>query len=419
MPPVTRGLLATAVALIAMPSPAADWPQWRGPERDGHALGVALARSWPETGPAVAWRVDGLGSGHSTPAVAGGRVYLIVNHGSDESVVALDSGDGSMLWQRPIGRVGAPDQNPSYPGARSTPTVDGDRVYALSSDGDLVSLDAATGEVRWSHHVREDFGGVLGTWAYAESPLVDGPRVVVAPGGTEATVLALDKLTGDVAWKRPMPGGGAASYASIVIDESAGVRQYVAYLSTGLVGLEPESGRLLWSFEGETKNSPAVIPTPIPHRGHVYAGSFQGGAGVIALETGTAPWSVSVVHSSDKLPTTVGGALRVGDHLYGTAGNALACFDFFTGDRLWADRSIGTASAAYADGILVLHGENGDLALVEATPDGYHELARYSPPNRPDLGAAKAWTYPVLAEGRLFIHEGGTVWAYEVAATDR
>jgi outer membrane protein assembly factor BamB len=412
-------MLVTAVLVLAGPSAATDWPQWRGPNRDGHAPEVRLSRSWPETGPAVAWRVDGLGSGHSTPSIANGRLFLIVNHVMDESVVALDAGSGSKLWQRRFGRVGAPDQDPSYPGARSTPSVDGDRVYALSSDGELACLNAASGEIRWSRQLREEFGGVLGTWAYAESPLVDGPRVVVSPGGTEAAVLALDKLTGEVAWQLGLPDGGPAGYASIIVDESTGVRQYVGYLSSGLVGIEPESGRLLWRYEGETKNSPAVIPTPIAHRGHVYAGSFRGGAGVVELGSGTDPWTVTPVHASDKLPSNVGGVLRVDDHLYGTAGNAFACVDFFTGEQAWADRSIGPASAAFADGILVLHGENGDLAMVEATPDGYHELARFSPPDRPEMGQAKAWTYPVLADGRLFIHEGGTVWAYEVGTNRR
>jgi outer membrane protein assembly factor BamB len=229
-------------------------------------------------------------------------------------------------------------------------------------------------------------------------------------------VLALDKLTGEVAWTLGMPDWGAASYASIIVDESTGVRHYVGYLSNGLVGIEPESGRLLWRYEGETKNSPAVIPTPIAHRGHVYAGSFRGGAGVVRLDSATDPWGVTSVHASEKLPSNVGGVLRVGDHLFGTAGNAFACFDFFTGEQVWADRSIGPASAAYADGVLVLPGESGDLALVEATPDGYNELVRFSPPERPDLGQAKAWAYPVLADGRLFIQEGGTVWAYEVSA---
>jgi len=416
MPRLYRSLLATGAFVLAVSSAAADWPQWRGPHRDGHALGVGLARSWPEAGPAVAWRVDGLGNGHSTPSIANGRLFLIVSRGMDESAVALDAGHGSKLWERRFGRVGAPDQDPSYPGARSTPTVDGDRVYALSSNGELACLNAASGEIHWSRQLREEFGGVLGTWAYAESPLVEGPRVVVSPGGTEAAVLALDKLTGEVAWQLEIPDGGPAGYASIIVDESTGIRQYVGYLSSGLVGIEPESGRLLWRYEGETKSSPAVIPTPIAHRGHVYAGSFRGGAGVVKLDTGVDPWAVTPVHASDKLPSNVGGVLQVDGHLYGTAGNAFACFDFFTGKQAWADRSIGPASAAYADGILVLHGENGDLAMIEASPDGYEELARFSPPERPETGQAKAWTYPVLADGRLFIHEGGTVWAYEVAA---
>ena len=175
---------------------AADWPQWRGPARTGISAEAGLLRQWPAGGPRLVWRIDNVGGGFSTPTVAGGRVYLVVNEGlANESVRAFSAADGKVLWSTRLGKVGNPDQSPSYPAARSSATVDGDTVYALSSDGDLAALDVATGAARWKKQLRSDFGGVPGTWAYAESPFVDGDRVVVTPGG-KTTMVALNKRTG-------------------------------------------------------------------------------------------------------------------------------------------------------------------------------------------------------------------------------
>lgn len=163
---------------------AANWPQWRGPERDGISKETGLLTEWPAEGPRLVWQVDGLGDGFSTPAVANGRIYLINNKGlENEFVHALDAKDGSQIWETRIGKVGEPDQQPNYPGARSTPTLDGDWIYALGSAGDLVAIDSKSGDIRWQKNLQTDFAGKPGEWAYSDSPLVDGDAVVVTPGG--------------------------------------------------------------------------------------------------------------------------------------------------------------------------------------------------------------------------------------------
>jgi outer membrane protein assembly factor BamB len=204
---------------------ADDWPQWRGPQRDGVSQEKGLLKEWPATGPKLIWHVTDLGSGFSTPSVVGNRLYLLSNNGTqDELVKALSAIDGKPIWSTRIGRVGNPTQQPSYPAARSTPTVDGDLLYALGSDGDLVCLETATGKVRWKKNLRTDFGGQPGVWAYAESPLIDGDTLVCTPGGKTTTLIALDKRTGATAWMSASTQDQAA-YASGIVVEAAGVKQ--------------------------------------------------------------------------------------------------------------------------------------------------------------------------------------------------
>lgn len=205
--PLALGFVVMGAFLLAVrEAHADDWPQWRGPNRDGHSKEARLLTEWAKDGPRLIWQVKDLGSGYSTPSVVGGRVYLAANKGlEDEFVKALDTKDGSTLWSTRIGKVGPNRDSQQYPAARSTPTVDGTALYALGSDGDLICLDTATGTVRWHKSLQAAFDGKPGRWAYAESPLVDGDLVVCTPGGAKATLVALNKNTGEVMWKCASP----------------------------------------------------------------------------------------------------------------------------------------------------------------------------------------------------------------------
>src|SRR4051812_3849392 len=229
------------VALTSGIAGAADWPQWRGPGRDGISKETGLLKEWPKDGPKLLWQVKDIGFGYSTPSVVGDHLYLLSNKGTaNEFAQALSVKDGKQVWSTRLGNVG-PNKGPQYPGARSTPTVDGDSLYALGSDGDLACLETASGKLRWKKNLRTDLGGKPGDWAYAESPLVDGDRLVVTPGGADATLVALNKASGDVAWKSAIPGGDNAGYASIISIDAAGKKQYVQFLGNGLVGVDAQS----------------------------------------------------------------------------------------------------------------------------------------------------------------------------------
>jgi outer membrane protein assembly factor BamB len=407
--------LGWATAALA----AADWPQWRGPDRTGVSGETGLLAAWPAGGPRLLWRVADLGDGFGTPSVAGSHLYVQANRGLAEEVLqARALADGRLVWQLRLGKVGNPDQQPNYPGARSTPTIVGDTVYALGSDGDLVAVDRARGVERWRQQLRIAFGGVPGDWAYSESPLVDGDTVVVGPGG-RTSVVALDARTGRERWRATVPGNDLASYASAVVAEIGGVRQYVHFLQRGAVGLDAATGRLLWRYDEPAGRSVANVATPIVRGADVFASSQLAGGGQVRLAGDARGMTVTPVYFAQRLGVAEGGAVLVGSHVYNAADQGMRAIDWATGQIAWQQRSIGAASIAAADGRLYLHGENGDVALVDASPDGYRERGRFTPADRPDLGTAKAWAHPVVANGGLYLRQAGVLWAYDIAAKAR
>jgi outer membrane protein assembly factor BamB len=406
-------LLAAACSLRA-----ADYPQWRGPGRDGISKDTGLLKQWPEDGPRLLWKVDKLGGGYSTPAVANGKIFVCIDKGGKEGkeyAVALDVKNGQEIWSTELGKVG-PNQLMKYPGARSTPTVDGGNVYCLGSDGDLACLDVANGTVKWKKNYKADFGGKAGMWAYSESPLVDGEVVIGTPGGEKAALVALNKNTGAVVWQCTVPSldkniaGEPAGYASIIIAQTGGVKQYVQFLHDGVVGVDAKTGKFLWR-DSRAKDIAANIPTAIFHDGYVFSGGGRTSGALVKLTAADGGVEAKPIYLEKKLATGIGGAIRLGDHLY-LSGNGLVCAEFATGKVLWQDKSVGAASLCYADGHLYLHAHrDGTVALVEASPAAYKEKGRFTPT---EVTANKAWTYPVVANGRLYIRDQDVLCCYDV-----
>ena len=398
-----------------------DWPQWRGPERNGISKESGLLKQWPAEGPKLLWQVEDIGDGYSTPAVVGTRIYLMSNRGfENEFVQALSTQDGKPIWTTRVGNVGN-GTDFLYSKARSTPTVDGDFIYALGSDGDLVCLEVGSGKTRWQKSIKKEFAGKPGLWAYAESPLVDRDVVVVTPGGPEATIVALNKKTGAVIWKSAVPGGDPAGYASAIVVQAGGRKQYVQFLSKGIVGVDAKTGEFLWRY-AEVAKGMAQMVTPVARDAYVYGGAQGVGGGLVRLKADPNGVAAEKVYFARGLPNDLGGSVLVGDYLYGTTGTGLVAAEFTTGKVKWQGEGIGGGSVAYADGQLYLHGQNGNVALIEASPDAYRENGRFTPPLQPKrkkLGPfpEKAWTYPVIANGRLYIRDLGTLWAYDIKAS--
>jgi outer membrane protein assembly factor BamB len=408
--------LTLAALAVATPVHAADWPQWLGPDRNGVSNETGLLKQWPKGGPQLKWKATNIGEGYSAPAVANGRIYLLGTKDNDEHVIALDEKDGTPTWSAKVGKRA----NAGYPGPRGTPTVDGDKLYALGSAGDLVCVELTKGDVIWSKNLARDFGGKPGSWAYSESPLVDGDVVVVSPGGKNATVVALHKQDGQLAWKSAVPGGDNAAYGSPIRIEAAGLKQYVCFLSNGLVGLAAADGKFLWRYNNPA-NGTANIPTPVFHDGHVFGVSGYGvGGGVVKLEADSDKVTASQVWFSKEMVSQIGGFLRVGDYLYGAGGGKgggpFMCVEFTTGKIVWRNPSVGSASLCVAGGMLYVRGHGGNVALVEASPTAYNEHGRF---NQPDRSNKPAWPYPVVANGCLYLRDQGVLLCYDVREPDK
>jgi outer membrane protein assembly factor BamB len=426
----SKEILRLTLFFIAAIAPAravaADWPQWLGPNRNGVSSESGLLKMWPASGPKLKWKATALGDGfsYSAPAIARGRIYLLSAFGETEHVMALDEKDGSIIWSTKIGMVAPNPPGPqnNRPGPRSTPTVDGDRLYALCSGGELVCVELAKGNVVWSKSLSGDFGGSPGKWAYSESPLIDGNVIVVSPGGRSATVVALNKKDGSVFWKSPLPGGENAAYGSPIRIEVGGIVQYVSVLQKGVVGVSAKDGKPLWRFDKPANKQGINIPTPMFHDDYLFAvAGYRAGGGVVRLSDDSGKVTAKPTWFEEDLAAVqqIGGFLRFGDYLYGT-GNAaknsvqLMCLEFKTGKEMWRHVCVGPAELCVADGMLYVRGEkDGTVALVEATPKGYKETGRFKQPDR-NTKQQPAWPYPVVANGCLYLRDLGVLLCYDV-----
>lgn len=400
-------------ATAQLPAGPGDWPGWRGADRTGVSTETGLLKEWPKDGPPLVWNVKGLGAGYSTPSIARGRIFVMGNQGMDnEFVQARNVADGAVVWQTTVGKVGMPKQQPAHAaGSRSTPTVDGDRLYALGSDGDLVSLDAATGKEIWKKNLRTDFGGKAGMWAFAESVLIDGDTLIASPGGEDVAITALSKKTGDVIWKSDVANSSPAGYGSAIVADVGGVKQYIQFLGKGVIGVAAKDGKFLWRFDKTSTNT--NCSTAIFHDGYVFHTAAGPGGGGTALLQLTAD-GAKEVYFGKSLMTQHGGVVRIGDYVYGTNSGGLVCVDLKTGTAKWQQRSVGRGAITAADGHLYVRGQDsGAVALVEATPDAYKEKGRFTPPDR---SAKPAWPHPVVAGGRLYLRDEDTLLCYDIKA---
>ena len=388
---------------------AGDWPQWRGPDRNAQSTETGLLDQWPEDGPPLAWEASGVGAGYASLAVADGMIYTLGDLDDGSYVIALAEKDGVPAWKTKIGEAGG---HKKYPGPRSTPTVDGGEVFAFNQFSDLACLDAKSGDIKWSVNLADDFGGkMMSGWKFSESPLVDGDQVVCTPGGKEGTVLALNRKTGKKLWQTE-GWTDAAGYSSVVIAEIHGVRQYVQLTGASVAGIHPDTGEVLWRADRPGKT--AVITTPVIDGDIVFVTSAYGvGCNAFRVSKDGEKWSAEEIYANKEIANHHGGVVLLDGHVFGSTGGTFRCLEIESGELAFADRSVGKGATIYADGHLYLRGENGGVALIEATPEELIEKSRF---NQPDRSDQPAWSHPVIANGKLYLKDQDLLLCYDISA---
>ena len=406
-------LLASATAF------ADDWPQWQGPDRNSISKELGLLKEWPKDGPPLAWKVKGLGGGDSAPSVAGGKLFGMGSRGGDEVVWCLAEKDGKELWSARVGPAVQQRMPQGKEGPGCTPTVDGERLFALGMGGELVCLQVKDGKELWRVNFTKDFGGRLPTWSYRESPLVDGDKLVCTPGGLDATLVALDKATGKTIWKSKVPDNPGAAYASVIAFDFEGQRQYVQLTARTLVGVAAADGKFLWRYDRPANRTGINCSTPVYHDGTVFASSAYGaGGGLVKLVKNGDGVKAEEVYSTRSMENHHGGMIVLDGRLYGAhggnGGGNIVCLDFKTGKVLWDERSVEKGSVAFADGRLYYRTENtGNVLLIEPNAKEYVERGRFK---QPDRSRSPAWAHPVIANGKLFIRDQDVLLCYDVKA---
>jgi len=404
---VCFALLFSTEALLAE---EANWPGWRGPNRDDVSTETGLLQEWPEGGPPQVWLFKDCGLGYSGPAIVGDRLYILGARNDEEQLICLQAANGKEIWSATVGSI---LENAWGNGPRSTPTVDGDFVYVLGGQGNLVCCNIKDGSQVWSQAM-QDLGGAVPNWGYSESPLIDGEKILCTPGGEKGAIVALDKISGDLLWQANELTD-IAHYSSIVVTEHLGKTVGVQLLLSQLVGFDINTGQVLWTtpWPGRT----AVIPTPIVWEDKVYVTTGYG-IGCMMVQMGD-DHSITKVYDNHLLTNQHGGVIRLGKNIFGHSDKkGWTCQDFDTGEKVWQEKhELGKGAIAYADGRFYCLSENdGDVVLIAASTEGWEEHGRFRIEPQTELRSdrGKVWTHPVIAGGRLYLRDQDLLFSFDI-----
>ncbi len=413
---LVSGLLTLSAGSFALaadaPAKVGDWPQWRGPNRDDLSKETGLLKEWPAAGPALAWKITGVGIGYSGVAVTGGKIFTMGDIGNDSHVIALNEADGKQLWST---KIGASGQYGGFVGTRGTPTVDGNLVYALNQHGDLICVEAATGKEVWKKSLTKDFGGGTPQWGYAESPLVEGDVVMCTPGGKGGAIVALNKKTGATVWQSKDFTDGA-HYSSLIIETLFGQRQVIQLTAASVAAVAVADGKLLWQAKRPGKT--AVVPTPIFSDNQVFVTSGYGvGCNAFTISKDASGYKTAEAYANTNMINHHGGVILLDGFLYGFSDKGgWTCLDFKTGKVVWTNPGVNKGAIAYADGHFYLRSEGGKggkgtIALIDASSKGYVEHGRFDQPDRSDKNS---WPHPVISNGKMYIRDQDVLLCYDV-----
>ncbi len=393
------------------PAKAGEWPQWRGPHRDAVSTEKGILKEWPAAGPKLLWRIP-VGEGFSSISVADGRLYTLWDESEAQYLVSLDAASGNQLWRR---RIGESFSDYYGNGPRSTPAVDGGIVYAVSARGHLYAVDAREGRQLWSHDLAAEYGGRVPSYGYSSSPLIEGEKLVVEVGGKDGfAFMAFDKSTGEVVWASQ---SDAAAYSSPLAVTVSGIRQIVFFSASGLFALAAEDGELLWTYAWNSACPSTGIPLNVAQPIFIapdkvfLSGGFgtTTGSAVLRVHREGEGFRTETIWRAEQMRNQLNSSVFFEGHIYGFDVAIFKAIDALTGEEKWKARGFERGSLLEADGHLIVLGEKGRLALVEATPDGYREQASVQ------ALEGKSWTMPTLAGGRLYLRNHTEMVSFDLS----
>ncbi len=403
----------------------ADWPQWRGPNRDAHADDQSLLQQWPEGGPEVKWKFSGAGRGYSAVSVADGRLYTLGTQDDGCYTYCLDANTGKEIWKTKFARADADgDYNRRWGGGpRSSPTIDGDQVFVLSDLGIFAAMTKETGAVQWTTDLVKDHGGKVPTWGYSESPLVDGDRVMITPGKSNF-MIGVNRKTGEKVWTSQGVDEGA-QYVSIMRGSVDGKDFYVTASKAGLVAFDVDSGKKLFD-DSATANKTAVIPTPVLSGNELYHTSAYGaGNTLLRLSANGDTINVESVYAlkGKSMENHHGGTVLVDGVIYGFTkanGGVWMAQRMSNGETLWQEKinRNKSGSICYADGRLYCYNDkDGTVYLAAADPDAWRSMGHLTIPAQTKIprGSGAIWAHPVVANQTLFIRDQDLIYAFDIA----
>ena len=396
--------LGISVSLVSTDADANEWPWWRGPNHDGKSPDTGLLKEWPAGGPELLWQVNNIGKGFSTVAVSGGLIYTTGDVDDKLMLFAFDM-NGKSKWKTQVDKA----YTRSHPGSRSTPTIDGDRLYLLSGNGIFASFNAKTGRQNWSKDLRS-FGGRPGRWGYAESVLIYNNLAIVKPGGDNC-IMAFNKTTGDTVWQSKGLKAGP-EYSSCVPVTHDGVPMITTGTRAGVVGVSAKTGDLLWKNSWCTNNT-ANCPDPVYANGYVFWANGYGKGGIcLKLSTSNGQVSAQQAWTTQNMDCHHGGYIVHEGHIYGNHNGGWSCLELKTGQVKWNERAVGKGSLCFADGMLYLFGERGGrAALATCSPEGMEVKGTVTV-----KGSGPSWAHPVVIGGRLYLRYADNLYCFDVKA---
>ncbi|QDT27257.1 outer membrane biogenesis protein BamB [Gimesia panareensis] len=387
------------------------WTQFRGPDRANISSDTGLIKDWNQSPPKLLWTARGLGEGYSSVSLSDNLVFTIGTKANEETVYALDLNTGEIVWSQPNGTI---FQNNQGNGPRSTPTIDGNLLYALGANGNLACLSARDGNLEWSKNILQEFAASNIVWGISESPLIDGDKLICTPGGQGATMVALNKRDGSLIWKSAVPGNPKAGYASPIKISVGGIEQYVNFTHSGVMGISAQTGAPLWGNDrAANKTANCSAPVFYPEMNSVfYASGYGTGGALLKLSAAQNQVTAQLGFFTPDMKNHHGGMVQVDGYLYGSSDpGVLTCINLRNGETVWQDRSVGKGALTCADGHIYLRSEKGPVALVEVNPKAYVEKGRFDQPQR---SGKPAWPHPVVADGKLFLRDQDLLLCYDV-----